>query len=164
MPDPDAADLMRRMAFEMMKNAKTEEDEIMRLRGALAHLECHHKLSHSNRVLTSDARVPWHPTGKETNTRNPFPERIGLLRDHPNVEETFEPRLNKESMHMMKNGHSAGKSVTFLSRLQKDLQERDKRRKVRMQSSFRTLWNILISFSNLLPLAVQGSNKFVANE
>lgn len=121
----------------MMKNARIEEDEINRLHGALAHLESHHKLqlSKPGKVLNSDARVPWHPTGKETNTRNPFPERIGLLRDHPNVEETFEPRLNRESLCIMQNEHPQGKSISFLGRLQKDLKERERKRKVQLNKT-----------------------------
>lgn len=115
-----------------MRNAEIEEEEVKRLCGAVTHLENFHKIkfSPSEKVLDMDARVPWHPTGKKTNTRDPFPERIGKLRDHPKVEETFEPRLNKGSLSMMNSSQGDGRPPSFLDRLRHDLNQRHKNLKV----------------------------------
>ncbi|GMH39038.1 hypothetical protein BSKO_06936 [Bryopsis sp. KO-2023] len=114
------------IAWNMLRNATFDEEEVKRLCGEIAHLESFHKIELSGQygVLDMEAKIPWHPTGDKTDTKDPFPERIGKSRDHPRVEETFTPRLNKASMAMMNEGLNQGRPMPFMDRLRRDLQER----------------------------------------
>lgn len=116
----------------MLRNAKLEEATVGRLQGELVHLDKVHglQIQGASGALDTQARVPWHPTGEKTNTRDEHPERLGKKRDHPIVDETFNPIINRNSIDIMEQLKGEGRTASFLQRLRSDMIERKRRKKV----------------------------------